>query len=163
MTPPYFLGFASMARQLNGDRYSSFLQKGFFFRLMTTGRDLSAETSPLSNGAAFPPWLVHPATAQTYAEKTQTTRNANGQPNTIPVTYVAGDAKTFPTVVYVMTDAGPASGALPPPHSDLGPFLTAADSGSRPRNRTPSRPCLKTHTSDGWQTYFRSHRQWSDT
>ena len=98
MTPPYFLGFASMARQLNGDRYSSFLQKGFFFRLMTTGRDLSAETSPLSNGAAFPPWLVHPATDQTYAEKTQTTRNANGQQNTIPVMYVAGDAKTFPTV-----------------------------------------------------------------
>jgi hypothetical protein len=42
----------------------------------------------------------------TFGEKTRTEANVNGQGNTIPVTYVAGESTTFPTVVYVMTDAG---------------------------------------------------------
>jgi hypothetical protein len=55
------------------------------------------------SGAAPSPYCQEP---MSYAEKTQTTQSVNGQPNIIPVTYVAGDPKTFPTVVYVMTDAG---------------------------------------------------------
>jgi hypothetical protein len=42
----------------------------------------------------------------TFGEKTRTESDVNGQSNTIPVTYVAGESTTFPTVVYVMTDAG---------------------------------------------------------
>src|ERR1039458_4364071 len=42
----------------------------------------------------------------TFAEKTLTSPDVNGKMNTIPVTYVTGDSNTFPTVVYVMTDAG---------------------------------------------------------
>jgi len=41
-----------------------------------------------------------------FAEKTRTEPDVNGVMNTVPVTYVAGDSKTFPTVVYLMTDAG---------------------------------------------------------
>jgi hypothetical protein len=42
-----------------------------------------------------------------FAEKTRTMPpGVQGGQNTIPVTYVTGDVKTFPTVVYVMTDAG---------------------------------------------------------
>jgi hypothetical protein len=45
-----------------------------------------------------------------FAEKTRTMPpGIQGGQNTIPVTYVAGDPKTFPTVVYVMTDAGVAN------------------------------------------------------
>jgi len=33
-------------------------------------------------------------------------RTTPGKTGSTPVTYVTGDAKTFPTVVYVMTDAG---------------------------------------------------------
>jgi len=42
----------------------------------------------------------------TFGEKSRTEPDANGQSNTIPVTYVAGESTKFPTVVYVMTDAG---------------------------------------------------------
>jgi len=42
----------------------------------------------------------------TFGEKTRTEPDVNGTSNTIPVTYVAGESTTFPTVVYVMTDAG---------------------------------------------------------
>jgi hypothetical protein len=46
----------------------------------------------------------------TFAEKTRTMPpGIQGGQNTIPVTYVAGDATKFPTVVYVMTDAGVAN------------------------------------------------------
>jgi hypothetical protein len=55
------------------------------------------------SGAAPSAYCQEP---MSYAEKSRTMPSANGQPNTIPVTYVTGDVKTFPTVVYVMTDAG---------------------------------------------------------
>jgi hypothetical protein len=42
----------------------------------------------------------------TFAEKTFTAPDVNGKVNTIPVTYVTGNSNTFPTVVYVLTDAG---------------------------------------------------------
>ena len=46
----------------------------------------------------------------TFAEKTFTGRDTSGGGlNTVAVTYVAGDPKTFPTVVYMMTDAGVAN------------------------------------------------------
>jgi hypothetical protein len=44
-----------------------------------------------------------------YTEKTVTMPSVNGPSTTTPVTYVAGDPKTFPTVVYMMTDAGVAN------------------------------------------------------
>jgi hypothetical protein len=41
-----------------------------------------------------------------FAAKTLTQPDIQGKSSTIAVTYVTGDTKTFPTVVYVMTDAG---------------------------------------------------------
>jgi hypothetical protein len=55
------------------------------------------------SGAAPNPYCL----AQlTFAEKTYSAPDVNGKVNTIPVTYVTGDSNTFPTVVYVLTDAG---------------------------------------------------------
>ena len=46
----------------------------------------------------------------TFAEKSRTMpAGVQGGANTIPVKYVAGDPHAFPTVVYVMTDAGVAN------------------------------------------------------
>ncbi len=55
------------------------------------------------SGVAPSPYCIEPFT---FDEKTRTEPDANGTMNTIPVTYVAGETTTFPTVVYVMTDAG---------------------------------------------------------
>jgi hypothetical protein len=56
-----------------------------------------------TSGVAPNPGCANPLT---FGEKTRTEPDVNGQSNTIPVTYVAGESTTFPTVVYVMTDAG---------------------------------------------------------
>jgi hypothetical protein len=45
----------------------------------------------------------------TFAEKSRTEPDVNGKMNTAPVTYVAGETKTFPTVVWMITDAGMAN------------------------------------------------------
>ena len=59
------------------------------------------------SGAVQSPYCQEPIS---FAEKTRTMPpGVQGGQNTIPVTYVAGDPKTFPTVVYVMTDAGVAN------------------------------------------------------
>ncbi len=57
-------------------------------------------------GAAQSPNCQEPLT---YAEKTRTMPDVNGKMNTIPVTYVAGETKTFPAVVWMITDAGMAN------------------------------------------------------
>ena len=41
-----------------------------------------------------------------FTAKTYTSTEAAGTVSSRPVTYVAGQSKTFPTVVYMMTDAG---------------------------------------------------------
>jgi hypothetical protein len=59
------------------------------------------------SGAAPSAYCQEPIT---FAEKTRTMpAGVQGAANTIPVTYVAGDPTKFPTVVYVMTDAGVAN------------------------------------------------------
>lgn len=55
------------------------------------------------SGVAPNPGCTEP---MTFGEKTLTKPDVNGQMSSIPVTYVAGESTTFPTVVYVMTDAG---------------------------------------------------------
>jgi hypothetical protein len=55
------------------------------------------------SGTALDPSCQEPLT---FNEKTRTEPDVNGQMNTVAVTYVAGEAKTFPTVVWMMTDAG---------------------------------------------------------
>lgn len=45
----------------------------------------------------------------TFAEKSRTMPDVNGQMNTVPVTYVAGDPTKFPAVVWMITDAGMAN------------------------------------------------------
>jgi hypothetical protein len=55
------------------------------------------------SGAAPDPYCPEPLT---FGEKTRTAPDVNGQVSTAPVTYVTGDSTTFPTVVYMMTDAG---------------------------------------------------------
>jgi len=55
------------------------------------------------SGVAPSPYCQEP---MSFDEKTRTMPDVNGKTNTIPVTYVAGESTTFPTVVYVMTDAG---------------------------------------------------------
>ena len=44
--------------------------------------------------------------AYIFSAKSLTRPNPGGQASTIAVNYVGGDAKTFPAVVYVLTDAG---------------------------------------------------------
>jgi hypothetical protein len=58
------------------------------------------------SGAAPSPYCLEP---MTFAEKTFTGKQAGGGLNTVPVTYIAGDATKFPSVVYMMTDAGEAN------------------------------------------------------
>jgi hypothetical protein len=41
-----------------------------------------------------------------FTTKTYTNTDTAGKVSTIPVTYVTGSSTTFPTVVYMMTDAG---------------------------------------------------------
>jgi hypothetical protein len=41
-----------------------------------------------------------------FGPTTRTMPDAKGKPASIPVTYVTGSTTVFPTVVYVMTDAG---------------------------------------------------------
>jgi len=55
------------------------------------------------SAAAIDPSCQEPLT---FAAKTRTEPDVNGVMNTVPVTYVTGDSSTFPTVVYMMTDAG---------------------------------------------------------
>ena len=59
------------------------------------------------SGAAPSQYCAEPLT---YTSKTATTPDLAGSPHstTIPVTYVLGQTKGFPNVVWVMTDAGAA-------------------------------------------------------
>jgi hypothetical protein len=59
------------------------------------------------SGAAPSKYCAEPLT---YTSKTATTPDYAGNPHstTIPVTYVLGQTKGFPNVVWVMTDAGAA-------------------------------------------------------
>jgi len=56
-----------------------------------------------AGAAAQSPYCLTPLQ---FAAKTQTTPDATGKLTTIPVTYVTGDTTKFPTVVYLLTDAG---------------------------------------------------------
>jgi hypothetical protein len=58
------------------------------------------------SGAAPSAYCQEPLT---FAEKTRTEPDVNGKMNTAPVTYVAGDPAKFPTVVWMITDAGMAN------------------------------------------------------
>jgi uncharacterized membrane protein YoaK (UPF0700 family) len=58
-----------------------------------------------SAGATSSPYCSV-ATPIVFTATTQTRPDADGKPSTIPVTYVTGETTTFPTVVYLMTDAG---------------------------------------------------------
>jgi hypothetical protein len=58
------------------------------------------------SGAAQSPNCQEPFT---FAEKSRTMPDVNGKMNTVPVTYVAGDPTKFPTVVWMITDAGMAN------------------------------------------------------
>jgi hypothetical protein len=55
------------------------------------------------SGAAPSPYCPEPLS---FSATTRTAPDLNGVVTTAPVTYVAGESTTFPTVVYMMTDAG---------------------------------------------------------
>ena len=55
------------------------------------------------SGAAPSPYCPEPLS---FSATTRTAPDVNGQVSTAPVTYVTGETTTFPTVVYMMTDAG---------------------------------------------------------
>ena len=57
------------------------------------------------SGAAPSRYCAEPLT---YTSKTATTPDYAGNSTTIPVTYVLGQTKGFPNVVWMMTDAGAA-------------------------------------------------------
>jgi hypothetical protein len=58
------------------------------------------------SGTAPSPYCLEP---MTFGEKTWTGADTTGKMNSTAVTYIAGDATKFPTVVYMMTDAGEAN------------------------------------------------------
>jgi hypothetical protein len=60
----------------------------------------------LSAAAGAPAPSAYCVPTMEFAAKSYIRPDANGKPSPIPVTYVTGETTTFPTVVYVMTDAG---------------------------------------------------------